>query len=150
VSAHFRVETAIAAPVERVFDLSLSIDAHVASMAHSREQAVAGVTAGTIRLGEEVTWRATHFGLPFTMTSKIVELDRPTFFVDEQTTGPFRRFRHEHRFQPDGDGTIMTDEIAFAAPFGPIGHAVERMGLTRYLVRLIRTRNEFLKAEAES
>lgn len=66
-----------------VFDLSLSVDAHLESMAGSRERAVAGVTTGSIGLGEEVTWRAVHFGLPFRMTTRIIELERPTRFVDE-------------------------------------------------------------------
>lgn len=61
-----------------------------------------GVTAGRIGLGEEVTWRAVHFGLPFTMTSRVTELERPLRFVDEQVRGPFRSFRHEHRFEATG------------------------------------------------
>ena len=40
-------------------------------MAQSREKAVAGVTSGLISLGEEVTWRAWHFGLPLRMISRI-------------------------------------------------------------------------------
>ncbi len=45
----------IEAPPEAIFDLSLDIDAHMASMADSNERAVAGVTSGLIGLGEEVT-----------------------------------------------------------------------------------------------
>ena len=40
-------------------------------------------------LGQTVTWQARHFGLPFRMTSKITEYERPTHFVDEQVSGPF-------------------------------------------------------------
>lgn len=47
---------------QRPPDLQVSIDAHKDSMARSREQAIAGVTSGLISLGEEVTWRAWHFG----------------------------------------------------------------------------------------
>src|SRR5437667_12407456 len=32
-------------------------------------------------LGETVTWRARHFGVPWTVTSKITALDRPSRFV---------------------------------------------------------------------
>ena len=92
----FETMTSIAAPPSIVFDLSLSIDTHVESQASANERAVGGVTTGQIGLGEEVTWRATHFHVPFTMTSRITELERPHRFVDEQTRGPFRRFHHEH------------------------------------------------------
>ena len=133
-----------------MFDLALSIDAHVESMARSGERAIGDRRTGVLGLDESVTWRARHFGIPFTMTSRIVELDRPNFFVDEQLRGPFRRFRHEHAFQGDGAGTLMVDRVKFDAPFGPIGDLVERLALGGYLARLIDERNEHLKSAAET
>ena len=140
----------IDAPSDVVFDLSLDIDAHLASMARSGERAVAGVTTGQIGLGEEVTWRARHFGIPFRMTSRVTALDGPNRFVDEQTRGPFRRFHHEHTFEPTDGGTLMVDAISFDAPLGPVGRAVERLGLERYMRRLIQERGAFLKQAAEN
>lgn len=127
-----------------LFDRARSIDAHRASMARSREKAVAGVTSGLISLGEEVTWRAWHFGLPLQMTSRITEMESPDRFVDEQVKGPFKRFRHVHEFREDLAGTTMVDRIEFAAPFGPIGLLVEKLVLARYLQTLIETRNRHL------
>jgi ligand-binding SRPBCC domain-containing protein len=147
--ASFELRTEIAAPLQRVFDLSRSIDVHLDSMSRSRERAVAGVTSGLIGLGEQVTWRARHFGIPFTMTSKIIEMEPPNYFVDEQVRGPFRRFRHEHRFTHDGLMTVMVDTIEFSSPLGPVGRAVDRFGLERYMSRLISEHNRFLKVQAE-
>ncbi len=45
------LSTGIRAPIERVFDLARSIDAHVASTGQTRERAVAGRTSGLIELG---------------------------------------------------------------------------------------------------
>ena len=98
-------------------------------------------------LGDEVTWHARHFGLLWTMTIKIVEWDRPSRFVDEQERGPFAMFRHEHLFEPHGDGTRMTDRVAFRAPFGPIGGFVERVVLGRYMHGVIQTRNRYLESQ---
>lgn len=140
----FTVVTRANVPPARLFDLSLDIDAHVASMSASGERAIDGVTAGTIGLGEEVTWRARHFGVWFTMTSRITALDRPNHFVDEQAHGPFRLFRHEHRFESDGDGTVMTDTITLASPV--FGALAERLVLVPYLRRLIIARNRHLVA----
>ena len=145
----FELRTLIGASVDAVFDLSLSIDAHVGSMAESGERAVAGVTHGLIGLGEEVTWKARHFGLPFTMTSRITELERPLRFVDEQVRGPFRRFHHEHVFTADGERTVMVDRINFDAPLGPLGRIAERAVLSTYLPKLIQERNSYLKRIAE-
>jgi ligand-binding SRPBCC domain-containing protein len=134
------LRTEIAAPIETVFDLARSVDAHVASMSESRERAIAGITTGLIGLDDQVTWRATHFRVPFTMTSRIVAMDAPTHFVDEQVRGPFGQFHHEHRFVSVGDATEMIDTIEFSSPFGLLGRTVDRIGLERYLTNLIRVR----------
>jgi ligand-binding SRPBCC domain-containing protein len=116
-------------------------------MAKSREKAVGGVTSGLISLGEAVTWRAWHFWLPIHMTSRITEMAAPDYFVDEQVKGPFRRFRHVHEFQDDGEETVMIDRIEFAAPLGPLGRIVEKLFLARYLRHLIETRNQYLTSD---
>jgi ligand-binding SRPBCC domain-containing protein len=149
MTVRFECRSRIDAPIERVFDLALSIDAHLGSMARYGERAIGGVTSGQIGRGEEVTWRARHLGMRWTMTSRIVELERPTFFVDEQARGPFARFRHEHRFSSADGGTQMLDAVAFAAPYGPVGLLGERL-LRPYVRSLILRRNAHLKATAES
>ncbi|UKA52442.1 SRPBCC family protein [Arthrobacter sp. FW305-BF8] len=133
-----------------LFDLSRSIDAHKDSMARSREEAVGGVTSGLIALGQEVTWRAWHFGLPIRMTSRITEMQAPHYFVDEQVRGPFLRFRHLHEFSEVPAGTVMVDRIDFAAPFGLLGRVAEKLFLARYLRKLIETRNQHLTAGARA
>ncbi|GAA2843078.1 hypothetical protein FB468_0869 [Leucobacter komagatae] len=142
MASTFTVTTHARVPLEDLFDASLSVDEHTASMSASRERAIAGVTSGDMRLGESVTWRARHFGVWFTMTSKITALDRPNFFVDEQQRGPFKRFRHEHHFERVGEMTVMRDTITLAAPV--VGVLAERLVLVPYLRKLIRERNEHL------
>lgn len=138
------VHTRAAVAPEVLFDASLDIDAHVASMSDSGERAIGGVTSGRIGLGESVTWRARHFGVWFTMTSRITALDRPDRFVDEQVRGPFRSFRHEHTFARTEGGTLMTDTLTVASPV--FGRLAERLVLVPYLRRLIRQRNAHLLA----
>lgn len=126
----------------QLFDLSLDVGEHVGSMRGSHESAVAGVTSGTLQLGDSVTWRARHFGVWFRLSVRITDLDRPRRFVDEQTAGPFRRFRHEHRFEARGGGTCMVDTITVASPV--LGSIVEPLVLVPYLRRLIIRRNTHL------
>src|SRR5690606_33956247 len=108
--------THIDAPADECFTLSLSVDAHTASMAGSGERVVAGVTSGVMGPGDSVTWRARHFGIPFTMTSQITDYEAPHRFVDVQTSGPFGRWWHEHTFVETDGRTTMTDVVDFASP----------------------------------
>ena len=148
MASSFTLVTRANAPVEQLFDVSLSIDEHVASMDRSGEQAVGGVVSGSIGLGETVTWRARHFGIWFTMTSRITSLERPHRFVDEQVRGPFRSFRHEHSFAPDAAATVMVDTLTIASPI--FGRLAERLVLVPYLRRLIRRRNAYLLAALDA
>ena len=143
----FTIQTVAAVDPDVLFDLSLDVDAHLASMRDSGERAIGGVTSGRIGLGESVTWRARHFGLWFEMTSQITALERPARFVDEQIDGPFKSFRHEHVFEQDGDHTTLTDIVTLASPV--FGAVAERLVLVPYLRRLIRHRNAHLVARLD-
>jgi ligand-binding SRPBCC domain-containing protein len=140
----FRIVTDIDAPVERCFDLSRSIDLHLESMIASGERAVAGVTAGLIGAGQEVSWEARHFGVQWRMTSRITAFEPPHRFVDEMVRGPFRSFRHEHLFEPAGAGTRMTDVVTFRMSLGPVADLP--VGL--YLRRLLRIRGAAIRSAA--
>jgi ligand-binding SRPBCC domain-containing protein len=147
----FEVVTLIAAPPDRVFDVSLDVDVHTASMARSGEQIIGGVMAGRLEPGESVTWQARHFGLKWRMTSKITAWDRPAYFADEQVAGPFRHWHHSHHFQPGELGdTVMRDVINHAAPLGALGAIAEVLALCHYMPRLIRLRNHHIKTVAEA
>lgn len=150
MSGSFRLVTDLPAAPPLVFDLSLDAGFHVRSMAAYNERVVAGPVDRLLALDDEVTWSARHFGLPFTMTSRIVEFERPTWFVDEQLRGPFAAFRHEHRFETRGDATRMYDYVTLSAPLGPLGEIAERTFLTRRLRSLIEQRNAHLRLELSS
>ena len=148
--AGFRIVTTIAAPVEVCFDLARDIDFHVRSLADTGERAVAGRTTGLIGLGESVTWEARHLGVRQRLTSEVTAFDRPTYFRDAMTAGAFRAFAHDHRFEATDGGTVMTDEVAFRSPFGPLGWLVDTLFMTGYLRRLLEGRCRAIQREAES
>ena len=142
--------TFIAAPQERVFDLSRSIDIHRKSMIHYREAAVAGVTAGLISLGETVTWKAKHLGKTRFLRSKITAMDRPHSFTDEQIMGDFKSLKHEHYFKAVQNGTIVIDLFGFETPYGKAGMLLNKIYLNNYLKKLLEQRNDTIRQYAES
>jgi ligand-binding SRPBCC domain-containing protein len=141
--------TKINAPVEKVFDLARSIELHIESTKQTGEKAIAGKTTGLIGLDETVTWRAKHFGIWQTLTSKITEFDRPNFFVDEMVQGAFKNFRHEHHFIKVDNQTLMKDLFVFESPLGILGRLFNWMILTRYMTDLLKERNRVIKESAE-
>ena len=126
--------------IERCFDAARDLDLHMKSVAHTNEKAVAGKTSGLIGMGEEVTWRARHFGITQQFTSRITAFDRPRYFQDAMQRGAFKSFVHDHFFESEGNRTKMTDVLAFSAPFGILGRIVEKLILRRYLQRLLAMR----------
>ena len=150
MSVRFERVIHIAAPIEKVFDLSLSVDFHLDSFSDTGEQIVGGVNEGAMALGDVVTWRAKHFGIWWELTSLITTYDPPHFFVDEQQSGPFSSYRHEHHFAAVGNETEMRDVVEFTAPFGPLGSIAEKLVLRRHLEALIDLRNDELRQAAEA
>ena len=148
--AIIRLETYINAPIERCFDLSLSVDLHRHSVAYTHECPVAGITSGMMKLGDTVTWEAVHFGIKQHLTSKITAYERPYRFTDEMVRGAFRELTHLHEFVPQPPGTLMIDLFAFRAPLGILGKLAETLVLTRYMKGLLLTRNRYLKQVAEA
>jgi ligand-binding SRPBCC domain-containing protein len=141
--------TDIAAPIERCFDLSRSIDLHMASTDWTGERAIAGVTSGLIGMDQEVTWQGRHFGLRIQHTSRITAFDRPRHFQDCMVRGVFRSFCHDHYFESIPGQARMKDLMVFEAPLGLLGSLVER-ALDRHMRSLLDRRNRFIKRIAES
>src|SRR3954468_2941071 len=93
-----RLTTTIAAPARRCFDLARSVDLHRRGAAATDEHIVAGVTHGLMGPGDQVTWRARHFGVWQQLTSRITEFTPPLRFRDSMVDGAFARFDHDHIF----------------------------------------------------
>ena len=80
-----------------------------------------------MRAGTRISYSLRVHGISVRWTSEIVEWDPPHRFVDVQTRGPYKLWRHTHRFQADGEGTRITDEVLYALPFGVLGRVAHRL-----------------------
>lgn len=145
--AKIHLETFVAAPAEVCFDLCLNVGFHERA-GHGR--AVAGVTAGQLKLGETVTWEAVHFHTRQRLTSEIVAYDRPRTFTDEMRRGAFARWRHTHTFVAQPGGTLMVDDVDFASPLGLLGKLADALVLKSYMTRFLVRHNAHFKCDAEA
>ena len=148
--ATIEVLTRIAAPPARCFYLALSVDLHAVSTHQTQEQVVGGVRSGLLHLGDEVTFRARHFGIWQTLTSKITAYQAPVYFCDEMQRGAFKAMRHEHHFELDGADTIMRDVFQFTSPLGVLGKIADTLVLSAYLRRFLVQRGAVVKRYAET
>ncbi len=89
----------------------------------------------TIRvLGVRIRWR-----------SIISTYQPPYCFVDKQLVGPYSFWHHTHRFQEEGTGTRLFDEIRYALPSylpEPIAAALHRWHVQPSLRRIFAYRHD--------
>ena len=144
------LETQINASPEVCYKLSLNVDLHILSAVSTGEHIVDGVTSGIMQKGDFVTWRAKHFGIWQTLTTKITQEIKFEYFVDEMIDGAFKSMRHEHYFIINSDSTLMKDVFKFESPLGIFGKLFNVAVLNNYMRGFLIERNRKLKEIAES
>lgn len=72
-------------------------------------------------------------------------------FMDVQVRGPFRRWEHEHTFEPDGaDASILTDRIEYELPGGRLGAWLAGSFVRRKLERMFAWRHATTQTALEA
>ena len=80
-------------------------------------------------------------GLPVRWTTLITLYEPPHRFVDLQLKGPYSYWHHTHTFSDSADGTLITDEVRYALPFGILGRLVRALVVRRQLDTIFRDRS---------
>jgi ligand-binding SRPBCC domain-containing protein len=90
-----------------------------------------------MRAGALIEYRLVLHRLPIAWLTRIEEWEPAVRFVDMQLTGPYRLWHHTHEFRPDGaGGTVMTDTVRYALPYGPLGALAHRVLVRRDVERI--------------
>jgi ligand-binding SRPBCC domain-containing protein len=81
--------------------------------------------------GTLIDYRLRVRGIPMRWRSEITVWDPPHRFVDEQRKGPYRLWRHEHRFEAlsgtgDDHATRVIDRVDYAVLFDLLVHPFVR------------------------
>src|SRR5687767_1866044 len=94
------------------------------------------------------------FWVPLRWRARITDWQPPVGFVDEQVSGPYRLWRHVHRFYDGWEGTVVEDTVQFRLPFGRFGdlfHPLVRLQLGRiFRFRQSAVRRCLLRTEGRS
>jgi ligand-binding SRPBCC domain-containing protein len=84
-----------------------------------------------MRAGREIAYRISLYGLPMPWRSRIDVWEPGVCFVDRQLVGPYRWWRHEHRFEAVPGGTRVIDHVDYAPRLGWLSGALVRRDLQR-------------------
>jgi len=104
---------------------------------------------GGIRDGAQVVLKVRKGPVEFTWELRHRDYVEGERFVDEQVSGPFAHYRHEHRFLP-GDtpkSCVMEDEVTWDVPLGSAGDLLGGGMVSRDLERIFHFRHERLAAD---
>src|SRR3954470_17379965 len=90
----------------------------------------------TMRLGAEIDYEFRWLGIPQRWRTRITEYEPPFHFVDEALRSPYVFWRHRHTFLPTKEGTLISDRVDYALPFGWIGSGVHALVVRNQLERI--------------
>lgn len=133
---HFRAEQWLERPVEEVF--AFFSDANNLEAITPRQLNFHILTPGPIRLetGARIDYQLKLYGVPVKWATLIESWEPPRQFVDVQLRGPYRVWRHTHRFAAEGRGTRIFDDVEYELPFGPLGRVVEALWARREIAKI--------------
>jgi ligand-binding SRPBCC domain-containing protein len=142
--------TFINAPVERVFDLSRNLAVFKKIINIGKEQILSDTNASCIGKGETITFKAKHLGKLRVITTKVVELQLPGMYKEEQVKGDLKSFTHQHHFKTTENGTIMIDLVDFEGPKDLLGSIAGKFYLKNYIEAMLKKKNELIRDYAET
>ncbi len=93
-------------------------------------------------VGTLIDYRLRVHGVPVRWTSRIEEWEPGRSFADRQLRGPYGLWHHRHRFEPAGEGTVVSDEVDYALPLGRLGDLAHPLFVRRDLERIFSFRRE--------
>ncbi len=101
---------------------------------------------GEIYPGLMIRYRVSPLlGIPMTWLTEITHTRKPDFFVDEQRTGPYSLWHHEHSFRALNEKeTEVSDLVLYVPPLGPFGAVINALIIRRQLAMIFDYRAQAL------
>lgn len=84
-------------------------------------------------------------GLSMRWTTEITHCKPMNYFIDEQRSGPFALWHHEHHFQEIPAGVRMTDRLTYGLGYGWLGELLDQFVIGSRIDAIFAYREEVLK-----
>lgn len=138
----FVKESRIAAPPEVVFRFHESASA-LEKLIPPWESMRVVSSSGSLLPGSRVVLEGKLGIFRIRWVAVHTEYDPPHLFADRQESGPFAAWYHRHHCLDDGaGGTILRDEVEYAAPLGWVGRLLGGWLILRKLTAMFDYRHE--------
>ena len=144
-------QTTIAAPLEKVWAFHDDVKSALPALSPPGYEVAIESADVPVQVGSRIVILAKGpLGRRLRWAAKIVEHRPPHVvvfgeearFVDEQESGPFAFWRHEHDFERvDDKTTLLTDRVTYRVGFGPLGLLADFVFVRRKLNAMFRFRH---------
>jgi len=98
-----------------------------------------------MREGAIIDYAIRLHGVPMHWKTLITRYEPPHGFVDEQLSGPYAMWRHEHRFEEIEGGTRIVDDVYYVLSWGLLGRAAHRLFVRRDVARIFDYRQKAIE-----
>jgi len=99
-----------------------------------------------MKQGATIAYALRVRGIPLRWLTEIERWNPPYEFIDNQAKGPYKLWRHTHRFSEAAGGTSIADMVEYALPCGPIGRLIHRVQVARDLSQIFDYRAQRVQA----
>jgi ligand-binding SRPBCC domain-containing protein len=127
----FRAEQTVPRPVDEVFAFFSKAENLQELTPPWLHFHILSVDPAPVRKGTLIRYSLRWRIFPIHWTTEILEWDPPYSFVDVQLKGPYKLWRHEHRFKAEGTSTVISDRVQYRLPFGPLGWIAHMLKVRR-------------------
>ena len=79
-------------------------------------------------------------GIKLNWVTEITQINNKKFFIDEQRSGPYKTWHHEHHFREVEGGIEMHDILYYQVPFGIFGKLADMVFVKNKVSRIFEYR----------
>lgn len=108
---------------------------------------VLGKDTESIRQGTLIFYKLKVHGIPLTWKSKISSFTEDKSFTDEQLSGPYAKWVHQHDFIPYKQGTLIVDKVIYKVPMGILGKLAAGYFVNKDIQNIFKYRSTVIKKE---
>jgi ligand-binding SRPBCC domain-containing protein len=83
-------------------------------------------------------------GIPLKWCTEITHVEPLKYFIDEQRSGPYAFWHHQHHFKQTDQGVLMEDILTYKVPFGILGDVVNTLMVRKEVNQIFEYRKRIL------